>query len=327
MGTLANVSRPRPPLIAIVLDAGNPHSRDVLAGILDHARPRGWRVGGEDAVADAAAVIADDAGVAPVARRRVTLSTAWRSAADVRLAPGALHELINDVFSRRGFDGWVDDPTDVVALPRPAACFFPDDATAAAGMRALLAAGVSVPDDVAVLGFGNDLLICERCPVPLSSIDVGARRIGRMAAERLSRVLAGRAVTGPTLLPPVDVIERASTATYAVDDADVLAAARLIREHGGGPLRVGDLIRASGLDRRTLERRFAKHFSRSPAEMIRRHRVDSAAKLLRDTALPVSEIARVSGFRLPQHLAVAFKAITGQTPTDYRASITGISRD
>ena len=119
------------------------------------------------------------------------------------------------------------------------------------------------------------------------------------------------------------MVVRASTDTLAVADPDVLKALRLLRESGGAAVRVADLLRATGLDRRTLERRFNKALGRPPAEVLRRHRTSRAAELLRTTDRPIGDVARACGFRLPQHLAVAFRAAYGQTPGDYRTSMRG----
>lgn len=340
----------KPVRVIVSLDRADAATPAIFGGILAVARRRGWRLLGPSAT-QADGWIGDPARPAGmVTERGVTISADPFGNADVRPDAAAVGRMAAEHFLARGFRRFHSicppgDPcgdafaaaagnaggscsfgTDLGGLDpggKPVACLAKSDAEASRWISDARAAGWSVPADLAVLSVGNDVMDCECAAIAISSIDVGPARLGRAAAERLHRLMRGRDVPAVEYLPPVAVVERESTDTLAVDDFEVATAVRFIREHAAGPLRVGDVLRASGIDRRTLERRFAKHFVRSPAEAIRRTRVEIASKLLRETTLPMTEVARASGFRLPQYLAVAFKAIAGQTPTDYRASMTG----
>ena len=67
------------------------------------------------------------------------------------------------------FDRWLGDK--LRAAPKPLALLAYDDTDAARALGACLAAGLSVPEDVAILGIGGDRLICENQSVPISSIE------------------------------------------------------------------------------------------------------------------------------------------------------------
>lgn len=69
-------------------------------------------------------------------------------------------------------------------------CF--NDLVAIGACRALAEAGLRVPDDVAVVGF-DDLPLLEYLPVPITSVRVPTRELGRQAAL----LLAERIVRGP----------------------------------------------------------------------------------------------------------------------------------
>ena len=49
-------------------------------------------------------------------------------------------------------------------------------------MRAILDAGLRIPDDIAVIGCGN-LSYSDFLRIPLSSVDQGSENIGKSAAE------------------------------------------------------------------------------------------------------------------------------------------------
>jgi LacI family transcriptional regulator len=103
----------------------------------------------------------------------------------------------------------------------------------------------------------------------------------------------------------------------AVDDAEVAAAVRHIRQHAFEGLSVKQLLDAVAVNRRTLERRFVKVLGHTPLEEIRRVRLDRVKALLQ-TDLAIYEVAVRTGFATPEYLATSFLQATGMTPTDYR---------
>ncbi len=78
----------------------------------------------------------------------------------------------------------------------PTAVFAANDATAAGAISALRARGLSVPADVAVVGF-DDIPLARYLSPPLTSVHVPIRELGARAVERL-----GAAVEADAPLPP-----------------------------------------------------------------------------------------------------------------------------
>lgn len=68
--------------------------------------------------------------------------------------------------------------------PRPTAIFAGNDEMAAGVLHAAREAGLSVPDDVSVIGF-DDFQIASRVWPPLTTIRAPTREFGRLASERL----------------------------------------------------------------------------------------------------------------------------------------------
>ena len=79
------------------------------------------------------------------------------------------------------------------ALPRPTAVFAPMDGRARLVLDACQAAGLRVPEEIAVLGVDNDTLLCESTVPALSSIHTDGFRRGQIAAEMLDHLMQGRA--------------------------------------------------------------------------------------------------------------------------------------
>jgi LacI family transcriptional regulator len=178
-----------------------------------------------------------------------------------------------------------------------------------------------VPEEVAVLGVDNDLVIGSVSDPPLSSIDLDSRRIGYDAASLLDRLMSGeRPASHELLIQPSRVVCRQSTDILAIDDREVAEAIRFIRERAAAGVRVEELVEATGLSRRVLEQRFQRSLHRTPKQEILRVQIDRAKALLADGETPVSKVAGQSGFTSLKYFARAFRRITGTTPRDYRKS-------
>ena len=146
-----------------------------------------------------------------------------------------------------------------------------------------------------------------------------AAAVGHGAAALLDRLLRrGKAPKYPLLLPPIGVATRQSSDILAIQDPEVAAAVRVIRDHAHEPLRTRDVLDAATVSRRSLERRFRKALGRGIGEEIRRCHVERAQTLLAATDLPMPEVARLSGFGDAKHLSVVFRRETGSPPTAYR---------
>lgn len=94
--------------------------------------------------------------------------------------------------------------------PRPDAVFCYNDLTAVGAIEAALAAGLRVPEDLAVIGCGN-LRYARYLRVPLSSVDHGTAELGRVAGE-LALALSLHPQGEPrSVLVPSTLVAREST--------------------------------------------------------------------------------------------------------------------
>lgn len=95
--------------------------------------------------------------------------------------------------------------------PRPDGVACHNDPVAAQAMRAILNAGLGIPDDIAVIGVGN-ILYSDLLRVPLSTIDQRATLTGQRAGELLLRVMSSRRRILPrTVSIPPKLLVREST--------------------------------------------------------------------------------------------------------------------
>jgi LacI family transcriptional regulator len=210
----------------------------------------------------------------------------------------------------------------LLALPRPVGVMACYDIRARHVLDACRRVGLAVPDQVAVIGVDNDEFLCDLSDPPLSSVAPDTRRTGYEAAALLDRLMSGRERRrGQAIfVEPLGVVARRSTDVLALGDADVSAAVRFIREHACDGIAVKDLLAEVPLSRRVLEDRFRKLLGRTPHDEIARVRFERVRQLLRETRLPLAEIARRSGFRNAEYLATAFRRQLGTSPNAYRKS-------
>jgi LacI family transcriptional regulator len=204
-------------------------------------------------------------------------------------------------------------------LAKPAGIFCCEDAPARHLADACAQLGIHVPDDIALLGVGNDQLECNLTRPALSSIVVPSQRIGFEAAALLDRLMRGGAWSKqPRLLPPLHVVSRHSTDIMAVEDETIQAALRYVRQHAGEAMTIAHLARDIATGRRFLERRFRQVLGRSVLDEIQRLRVERARELLCDTDWSIAQVAVRSGFSSTRRLDVLFGKLVGVTPSAYR---------
>ena len=95
-------------------------------------------------------------------------------------------------------------------------------------------------------------------------------------------------------------------------------ALRFCREHFREPLGVKQMAQEVGMSREHFSRIFLERTGETPAAFIRQLRMDEAGNLLRETNLPLREIAMRSGFYSTRHLMRTFLRIHGVGPAKYR---------
>jgi LacI family transcriptional regulator len=207
----------------------------------------------------------------------------------------------------------------VQSLPKPCAVFACNDVRAQQALDACRLSELAVPEKVAVLGVDNDELLCQLCTPPLSSVIPDTERIGWLAAEALSQLMSGEAVAEDVVrVPPLGVATRQSTDSVAIEDQQISAAVRFIRERACRGTSVSEVLQHVPVSRSALERGFRKYLGRSPQQEIRNVQLKRCQTLLVETDLPTERIAAMCGFQHPEYMHVVFKRELGITPGQYR---------
>jgi len=217
--------------------------------------------------------------------------------------------------SRRRLEAWLRK------LPRPVCVFACNDDRAVYILEACKSAGISVPEEVAVLGVDNDDLVCNLSSPPLSSIALDFTNAGFQAARHLDLLMTRRVAHTAINVDPVEIVTRRSTDVYAVDDTELVAAMIFIRHHYQKPIQVSDVVGATAISRRELEYRFKQVFKKTVQDEINRLRMEHITKLLANSRDPIYKIARTLEFTDPEHFSRYFKNLTGLTPSAFRQTL------
>jgi transcriptional regulator GlxA family with amidase domain len=91
-----------------------------------------------------------------------------------------------------------------------------------------------------------------------------------------------------------------------------------VLDHIDEPLAVDRIARRVGMSARTLSRWCREHLRESPAELVRRLRVDEARRLLEETNLPLKDITTRTGLGDASTMWRVFTQRLGVTPAAYR---------
>jgi transcriptional regulator GlxA family with amidase domain len=91
-----------------------------------------------------------------------------------------------------------------------------------------------------------------------------------------------------------------------------------VLEHLDEPLPVERIAAGVGMSPRSLSRWCREHLDESPAELVRRLRVDEARRLVEETSLPLKDITARTGLGDASTMWRAFTTLLGVTPAAYR---------
>lgn len=207
----------------------------------------------------------------------------------------------------------------LIALPKPVGILTYNDEEAARILALCIELGIKVPDEIAILGIGNDIFLCENQTVPISSVMDNLERNGYEAAALLERLMDGASPpTKPVLVPCQGLAARRSTDILAVDNPILRKALEYLKPRLVHPPSAIQLSEKVGVSRATLDRLFATNLGRSMHDEVIRLRLTKAKDLLSDDMLTVGEIAEMCGFCNPGHFINVFKKAVGITPSKWR---------
>lgn len=206
----------------------------------------------------------------------------------------------------------------LLALPKPASVWCEEDHLARLVCRQAKACGISIPEDLAVLGVG-DYRVAQMGSPPLSTIPQPGQLVGCQAMELIHRMIRGEPeLPGMIKIPPPPVAVRDSTETASQADEHFRQIHDWMVRHACEGITVEEVMSLMPMSQRQFSKRFTELFGRTPGAEIRRLRCERAKHYLRTTNFSIERIAKQCGYEEPSSFSNFFKRETGTTPKAYR---------
>ncbi|MCZ4550871.1 AraC family transcriptional regulator [Williamsia sp. 1138] len=159
---------------------------------------------------------------------------------------------------------------------------------------------------------GPALPIGEPLPIPCD---------GGLSTRIREVMTAEKTPSGESFDTVADLFDRWSR-QWTVDDEGVLINQIVDAvENENGPRRVGDLAASVNMSTRALQRLTIHRTGLSPKWLIQRRRLQDAALALRRGDSSIADVAAQLGYADQAHLAREFKAVIGQTPSEYVGAV------
>lgn len=177
---------------------------------------------------------------------------------------------------------------------------------------------VAIPGELAIIGY-DDSLPYSQTGLPLTTVRIDRRQIGRLAVEQVMRRRQGpvSAMATQLLLPPVLVVRESTVGMHSPTDRWEAALVHIHDNYRNG-VSAQDVASVVGLEPHYFSHRFRAVFGRRFTQYVQELRLRSATELLETTDRTVEEIAEQSGFRSLNHFYTLFRRSHQLTPHAYR---------
>ncbi len=206
----------------------------------------------------------------------------------------------------------------LAALPKPCGLFAANDLMAECLVSEAFAAGIGIPNDIALVGCDDNQQICEHAEATISSIRPDFPRCAKLAVEALACEMAGRRYAGEHIYGDIGVTRRASTRPTIGHPPQISAALEYIRLNAFAGITAADVLARFNGSRRSGEMKFRKAVGHSILEEIQAVRLNEVKRLLADPAILIGSMAARTGYASENFLARLFKKTHGVTMREYR---------
>ena len=204
------------------------------------------------------------------------------------------------------------------ALPKPCGVFAANDLRAMNVLDACRMEGLSVAEQIQVVGVDNEPWICEKTSPTLTSIEPDFEGAGSRAAEAILAMIDGAKGGAAETFGIRRVVQRMSTTDVHGDAGRAVRARDYIAAHADERIAVTEIARRLNCSKRTLQKSYAKVFGIRLTDEIAAAKVAKAKKLLSGKDTTIDEIPELVGFESPNHFKRVFKARTGMSMSQFR---------
>jgi len=155
------------------------------------------------------------------------------------------------------------------------------------------------------------------CAGGTAALDMMLSLIGRDNDEDLVNRVCEQALTD-RVRSPHDRQRLPLRARLGVQNAKVISIIEFMEANISEPLSLVEIADYVGLSRRQIERLFQSQMGRSPARYYLEVRLDRARHLLRQSTIPVVDVAIACGFVSASHFSKCYREMYGKSPLQER---------
>ena len=214
----------------------------------------------------------------------------------------------------------------IKALPKPCGILAANDQCAVEAFNAAVAAGLSIPHEVAIAGIDNDEMYCESVSPGITSAEPDFQGAGYRLAKMLYEEIERFQNAMPPQIPPqteyygpLRLVQRGSTISAPGISPRVNRAIEFIRCNACScDIKIDDVAKAMNCSRRLATLLFRKETETSILEAVQNRRFERICELLQHTSLPISTIIEQSGYLSCSFVKRQFLKRTGMTMRSYR---------
>lgn len=195
--------------------------------------------------------------------------------------------------------------------------FCTTDRSARKFIRYCIENNIPVPDKVSIIGTDYDELERDISPIPISSIDLNPKQLGRECIELL---LNPRPSCRRLIYKAKQLYVDSSAKSAIESDSVVNNALVYIHKHYSRNIRVMQISDYCKVSRKTLDNKFLELKGETVHQYLSNLRLDKSKQLLKETSMSVDSIARQCGYLGQNYLNQLYRKSFGYTPLEYRKS-------
>lgn len=203
--------------------------------------------------------------------------------------------------------------------PKPLALFAANDQLAVEAVAICKSGGLTVPDQVSIVGAEDNLLAPDTMETPISTVDTNLEMVGYRGAQLLDECMSGNpAPAEPIRVPPAALIARRSSDVLAVEHKGVARSLRFMHEHFHEPITIKDVVGIASMSRRGLHKAFLQVLGRTPGEELHELRIQKAKRLLCETTHKIHSVAEMCGYQSSNTFCISFRQTMRTSPGRFR---------
>ena len=204
-------------------------------------------------------------------------------------------------------------------LPKPCGIFADNDVTALKVVEICSALNIAIPEEIKLVGCDNNTDICEKSPIPISSVCPDYENAAMLCAKLLEERVADPSMTPRTVKYHASgLVRRTSSSSLTKCDRRVDSALKLIHAKACDGITVSDIASELGCSARLLQMRFKATVGTPIKEFISDVRMERVLMMLKNGLTPIQGIAKACGYGTDAALRTAFRKRHSMSMNEWR---------